>query len=60
MNETRIELLTAKRETGSFDCGKSPLNSFIRQHAFSNNERGVSRVYVAVRGVQEQVLAGGG
>src|SRR5437763_7537985 len=31
MDETRIELLTAKHERGTFDCGKSPLNSFIRQ-----------------------------
>ena len=46
MDETRIELLTAKHERGTFDCGKSPLNSFIRQHASINNERGVSRVYL--------------
>lgn len=56
MDDTRIELLTAKHETGPFDCGKSPLNSFIRQYAVVNNERGVSRVYVAVRGVSQQVL----
>ena len=50
MDETRIELLTAKHEGGAFECGKLSLNSFIRQHASINNERGVSRVYVAVRG----------
>jgi GNAT superfamily N-acetyltransferase len=57
MDETRIEPLTAKHEKGIFDCGKSPLNSFIRQHAIVNNERGVSRVYVAVRGTDHRVLA---
>ena len=57
MDETRIEFLTAKHERGTFDCGKSPLNAFIRQHASVNNERGVSRVYVAVRGTHQQVLA---
>jgi GNAT superfamily N-acetyltransferase len=57
MDETRIELLTAGHERGTFDCGKSPLNSFIRQHAPINNERGVSRVYVIVRGPHQQVLA---
>jgi ribosomal protein S18 acetylase RimI-like enzyme len=57
MDETRIELLTAKHEGGTFDCGKPPLNSFIRQHAAVNHERGVSRVYVAVRGQHQQVLA---
>jgi GNAT superfamily N-acetyltransferase len=56
MDETRIELLTSKHERGTFDCGKAPLNSFIRQHASSNHERGVSRVYIAVRGVQQQVF----
>lgn len=53
MDETRIEVLTAKHERGNFDCGKSPLNAFIRQHATVNHERGVSRVYVAVRGAQQ-------
>ncbi len=57
MDETRIESLTANHETGSFDCGKSPLNSFIRQHATINNERGVSRVYVAIRDTDQRVLA---
>jgi hypothetical protein len=44
MDETRIEPLTAKHQRGTFDCGTSPLNSFIRQHAPVNHERGVSRV----------------
>jgi GNAT superfamily N-acetyltransferase len=57
MDDTRIETLTAQHESGSFDCGKSPLNSFIRQHATVNHDRGVSRVYVAVRGVDQRVLA---
>ena len=57
MGETRIELLTPSHERAIFDCGKSPLNSFIRQHAPVNHERGVSRVYVAVRGPRQQVLA---
>jgi len=55
MDVTRIELLTAKHERGTFDCGKPPLNAFIRQHATVNHERGVSRVYVAVRGPQQRV-----
>jgi len=49
MDETRIESLTAIHEKASFNCGKPPLNSFIRQHATINNERGVCRVYVAER-----------
>jgi hypothetical protein len=57
MDETRIEFLTANHERGTFDCGKPPLNAFIRQHAAVNHERGVSRVYVVVRGPRQQVLA---
>ncbi len=57
MDETRIEQLTPKHDRTTFDCGKSPLNSFIRDHALLNHERGVSRVYVAVRGTLPQVLA---
>ena len=57
MDETRVEFLTANHERGTFDCGKPPLNAFIRQHAAVNQERGVSRVYVAVRGPHRQVLA---
>jgi GNAT superfamily N-acetyltransferase len=57
MDETRIELLAGTHDRATFDCGKSPLNSFIRQHATANHERGVSRVYVAVRGAHHQVLA---
>lgn len=57
MDETRIELLNANHERAAFDCGKSSLNSFIRQHAAINHERGVSRVYVAVRGSRNEVIA---
>jgi GNAT superfamily N-acetyltransferase len=57
MDEPRIEVLAPQHERGTFDCGKSPLNSFLRQHAAVNQERGVSRVYVAVRGPHPQVLA---
>jgi hypothetical protein len=57
MDEVRVELLAARHERGSFDCGKAPLNSFIRQHAAANHERGVSRVYVAVRGTDSRILA---
>jgi GNAT superfamily N-acetyltransferase len=57
MAETRIELLTANHERGNFDCGLPPLNSFLRQHAAGNAERGIIRVYVAVRGTDNRVLA---
>ena len=52
----RVELLTANHQRATFDCGKPPLNGFIRQHAAVNHERGVSRVYVAIRSSHPQVL----
>jgi hypothetical protein len=57
MAEARIEVLTAQHERGSFACGKAPLDLFIRQHAAVNALRGVSRVYVVVRGTDRRVLA---
>jgi hypothetical protein len=57
MDEARIEPLTAQHDLAGFDCGKAPLNSFLRQHAAGNAERGVSRVYVATRGASPRVLA---
>jgi GNAT superfamily N-acetyltransferase len=57
MDKTRIELLRPQHETGAFDCGKPPLNSFLRQHATVNQSRGVSRIYAAVRGAHPRVLA---
>ncbi len=57
MEAARIEPLMANHGRGAFDCGKPPLNSFLRQHAAANHQRGVSRVYVAVRGTDQQVLA---
>src|SRR6266566_5215331 len=57
MDEVRVEPLAAHHDRGSFDCGKAPLNSFIRQHAAVNAERGVSRSYVAVKGTESRVLA---
>jgi GNAT superfamily N-acetyltransferase len=57
MDEARIEPLEARHERGGFDCGKAPLNSFLRQHAAVNHERGVSRVWVATRGADARVLA---
>ena len=57
MDETRIELLAATHDRGSFDCGKAPLNSFLGQHAAGNVQRGISRVYVVTRGNGDRVLA---
>jgi GNAT superfamily N-acetyltransferase len=43
-------LLSKEHDTDSFDCGKEPLNRFLRVFALSNQASGSSRTYVALRG----------
>ncbi len=57
MDEARIEPLSGRHERGDFDCGKAPLNSFLRLHAAANHERGVSRVWVVTRPGEHRVMA---
>lgn len=44
-----VEPLSRAHDRASFDCGEPPLDEFIRRHARQNQERDVSRSYVAVR-----------
>src|SRR4051794_23461444 len=57
MADVRIEPLAAHHDRSGFSCGKAPLDTFIRRHAAGNAERGVSRVYVAVRDAESRILA---
>jgi GNAT superfamily N-acetyltransferase len=43
-------VLTKEHDTSRFDCGKEPLNTFIRTFALSNQASGNSRSYVALAG----------
>jgi len=56
MAEWSIEALSQEHERGAFCCGKAPLDAFIRQHAAKNMERGISRVFVAVRPGEKRIL----
>lgn len=40
------ELLTAAHEVNDFDCGKPPLNHWLRARALANQERGFTAVMV--------------
>jgi GNAT superfamily N-acetyltransferase len=42
-----IEPLTSAHERASFDCGEPALNEFLARYAKQNQERGVSRTFVA-------------
>lgn len=43
-----IEPLSKHHDRASFDCGEESLNTYLRRHARQNDERGLSRTFVAV------------
>ncbi|BDI29041.1 N-acetyltransferase GCN5 [Capsulimonas corticalis] len=43
-------LLAKSHEIAGFDCGKSPLNDFLRKYALQNQASGGARTYVIARG----------
>jgi GNAT superfamily N-acetyltransferase len=45
-----IEKLLPIHEADSFDCGKEPLNGFLKRFALVNQRNGSSQTYVACRG----------
>ena len=46
----RPVLLGPAHDVSEFDCGKPPLNDFLRRFALENQKSGKSRTYVATRG----------
>lgn len=42
----RFERLNATHDRSAFDCGKEPLNEFIRQYALQNERKHNTRTYV--------------
>lgn len=47
-----IESLLPTHEVDAFDCGKEPLNVFLRRFAFVNQHNGSSRTYVTCRAMR--------
>jgi GNAT superfamily N-acetyltransferase len=43
-------LLDSTHDTDSFDCGKAPLNDFLKRFALQNQRGGGARTYVIARG----------
>ena len=43
-----IEPLSSQHDRNSFDCGEPSLNTYLRQYARQNDEKGLGRTYVAV------------
>ena len=50
-----IEPLSSKHDRSSFDCGEPSLNTYLRQYARQNDEKGLGRTYVAVEPGQTRV-----
>ena len=42
--------LTRRHNHGSFDCGSEPLNTYLKQFAWANQQAGAARTYVATYG----------
>lgn len=51
-----IEPLASRHDRESFDCGEAPLNDYLKRSARQNEDRGISRTYVAVRSGGPRVL----
>lgn len=49
------EKLSARHDTGQFNCGKEPLNRFLQRHALTNQAANAAQTYV-VRGQGENVV----
>lgn len=52
----RIERIRKDHERAGFDCGNPELNEFLRKYARQNDELGLGRTFVAVRGGSPTVL----
>jgi GNAT superfamily N-acetyltransferase len=47
---SRVEKLTREHEVLSFDCGKAPLDDWLRRFALTNQHSDAARTYVIHRG----------
>ncbi|MGA9768473.1 MAG: GNAT family N-acetyltransferase [Blastocatellia bacterium] len=50
-----IEPLSSKHDRSSFDCGESSLNTYFKQYARQNDEKGLGRTFVAVEPDQTRI-----
>lgn len=50
-----IEPLSSKHDRSSFDCGESSLNTYLKQYARQNDEKGLGRTFVAVEPGQTRI-----
>jgi hypothetical protein len=48
--EFEIEKLRREHELTGFDCGKSTLNAWLQKYAWTNEQSGSAKTYVALAG----------
>ena len=56
MTDWRIERLNSSHERGAFNCGKPPLDEFLRSLIGQYERRNLGRSYVATRNDESRVL----
>lgn len=44
-----VDSLTSRHDLSAFDCGKPPLNVFLKKHALTNQSLGIGQTFVARR-----------
>jgi GNAT superfamily N-acetyltransferase len=47
---SNVEILTREHDTSQFDCGKAPLNDWLKRFAQTNQQNDSARTYVVHRG----------
>ena len=48
LSASRPVPLSADHDVSKFDCGKEPLNDFLRQHALANHRGGSAKTFVTI------------
>jgi predicted GNAT family N-acyltransferase len=56
LNNLHIERLNALHDRQSFDCGEPSLNTYIKQFARQNDQKGISLAYVLVEQDSTDIL----
>jgi len=49
-------LIAAEHQVDSFDCGKEPLNNYLRRFALANTAAGIARTYVTTRPGEQSAI----
>lgn len=51
----RVEPLSRRHDRENFDCGEPSLNDFLKRFARQNDEKGIGRTFVAVKGESSKI-----